>query len=105
MTGTIQAVLNRDEKCLVSGSRDKQVLQRSHIYPKGSSTWFMQNDMSEYNQFPYLTGDSMTEDVANATTLRQDIHQAFDARLFTFVQKKGVWATYFLKQTFDLVRD
>lgn len=105
MTGTTQAVLNRDERCLVSGSRDKQVLQRAHLCPKGSSTWFVQNDMSEYNQFHYLTGDSLTEDVANAITLRQDIHQAFDSRLFAIVQKKGVWATHFLKPTFDLGRD
>ena len=105
MTGTTQAVLNRDERCLVSGSRDKRVLQRAHLCPKGSSTWFVQNDMSEYNHFPYLTGDSMTEDVANAIALCQDIHQAFDSRLFAFVQKKGVWATHFLKPTFDLGRD
>ena len=105
MTGTTQAVLNRDERCLVSGSRDKQVLQRAHLCPKGSSTWFVQNDMSEYNQFPYLTGDSITEDVANAITLRQDIHQAFDSQLFAIVQKKGVRATHFVKPTFDLGRD
>ena len=105
MTGTTQAVLNRDERCLVSGSRDKQVLQRAHLCPKGTSTLLVQNDMSEYNQFPYLTGDSLTEDVANAITLRQDIHQAFDSRLFAIVQKKGVWATHFLKPTFDLGRE
>ena len=105
MTGTTQAVLNRDERCLVSGSRDKQILQRAHLCPKGSSNWFIQNDMSEYNQLPDLTGDSLTEDVANAITLRQDIHQAFDSRLFAIVQKQGVWATHFLKPTFDLGRD
>ena len=104
-TGATQVVLNRDERCLVSGSRDKQVLQRAHLCPKASSTWFVQNDMSEYNQFPYLTEDSMTEDIANAIALRQDIRQAFDSRLFAFVQKKGVWSTHFLKPTFDLGRD
>ena len=105
MTGTTQAVLNRDERCLVSGSRDKQVLQRAHLCPKGSSTWFLQNDMSEYNEISDLTGDAMTEDVANAIALRHDIHQAFDARLFAFVQKKGVWLTHFLKPTLDLGKD
>lgn len=104
-TGATQAVLNRDERCLVSGSRDKQILQRAHLCPKGSSSWFIQNDMSEYNQFPYLTGDLITNDVANAIALRQDIHQAFDSRLFAFVEKRGVWATHFLKPTFELGRD
>ena len=104
-TETTQTVLHRDERCLVSGCRDEQVLQRAHLCPKSSSTWFVQNGMSEYNQFPYLTGDSITEDTANAITLRSDIHQAFDSQLFAIVQKKGVWATHFLKPTFDLGRD
>ncbi|KAH7010748.1 hypothetical protein B0J12DRAFT_59515 [Macrophomina phaseolina] len=95
------AVLARDRRrCLLSRSGD--YVQRAHLCPRAETEWFMRNRMVSYNVNIDLSGDSITDDLANAITLRADIHTAFDDCRFVLIPKAGAWVPHFLDATIDL---
>ena len=55
--------------------------------------------MQQYNDKQDLSGDDVTDDMANAILLRCDIHRAFDNAKFVIVPKEGQWTPYFLDKT------
>jgi hypothetical protein len=57
--------------------------------------------MTEFNRNTMLSAKDSVMDMANAITLRQDLHSAFDARRFVFTKKRNKWVAHFLTQTLD----
>ena len=55
--------------------------------------------MQQYNDKQDLSGDAVTDDMANAVLLRCDIHRAFDNAKFVIVPKEGQWVPHFLDKT------
>ena len=96
------AVIERDKSCIVSGDRD--MLERAHLCPKVETEWFQTNGMRSYNNQGNLFGSAAADDMANAITLRMDIHKAFDRGHFVIARKKGHWVPHFLNPTYDLGR-
>lgn len=97
------AVIARDRCCTLSGYRD--VLQRAHLCPRSEVEWFQTNGMDQYNNQLELSGDIITDDMANAITLKTDMHQSFDQKHFVIVRKKGQWVAHFLRTTHDFGRE
>lgn len=100
-SNTTNAVLARDQECLVSGHRD--ITERAHLCPQKETTWFRINNMDQYNQSYRLSPDCTTDDTSNLVALREDIHTAFDRhRMFVFVPKQDDWLIHFLEPSQDL---
>lgn len=96
------AVINRDRSCIVSSYRD--YIERAHLCPRHELDWFRKNGMRRYNARLDISGDFITDDIANALAMRADIHRAFDDCKFILTRKRGEWAIHFLEQTYDLGR-
>ncbi|KAL9030104.1 MAG: hypothetical protein Q9196_001744 [Gyalolechia fulgens] len=95
------AVLARDQGCLVSGHKD--ILEQAHLCPQKESTWFRNNNMSVYNLSYLLSPDCTVDDMSNLIALREDIHTAFDRqRMFAVVVKQGKWMIHFLQPSHHL---
>ncbi|KAL8777948.1 MAG: hypothetical protein Q9213_007634, partial [Squamulea squamosa] len=99
-SSTAQAILDRDPTCLLSGLGD--IRERAHICPKEESLWFQSNNMRRYNLNRLLTAEARIDDMSNATTMRSDIHKAYDKRLFVVVPKNECWTVHFMEPTFHL---
>jgi hypothetical protein len=96
------AVINRDKSCVISKNRD--YIERAHLCPRNELDWFRKNGMRQYNARLDISGDVITDDVANALAMRADIHRAFDDCKFVLVPKCGRWTIHFLEKTYDLGR-
>lgn len=96
------AVINRDRSCVVSKYRD--CIERAHLCPRNELDWFRKNGMRRYNLRLDISGDVITDDIANALAMRPDIHRAFDDCKFALVRKSGRWTVHFLEKTYDLGR-
>lgn len=94
---TSAAVLARDQLCLLSRHGDS--LDRAHICPRSESQWFHENGMHEYNDKQDLSGDMITDDLANSLLMRCDLHRAFDSAKFAIVYKQGRWVAHFMEHT------
>ncbi|CCG82270.1 protein of unknown function [Taphrina deformans PYCC 5710] len=94
------AILARDRLCLMSRYGDG--LDRAHICPRNEHGWFHKNMMQRYNDREDLSGDAITDDVANSLLMRTDIHRAFDQARFCIVPKEGRWVAHFLEKTVHL---
>ncbi|KAL8919404.1 MAG: hypothetical protein Q9208_006782 [Pyrenodesmia sp. 3 TL-2023] len=99
-SNTAQAIIDRDPTCLLSGLGD--IRERAHICPKEESSWFLANAMGRYNLNRLLTSDARIDDMSNATTMRSDIHKAYDKRLFVMVPKGDRWTVHFMEPTYHL---
>lgn len=91
------AVLARDRICLLTGEGDS--LDRAHICPRNTQEWFHKNNMQQYNDRQDLSGDGITDDLANALTMSCARHRAFDAGSFVLVPKYGAWVAHFMEAT------
>ncbi|KAH7119530.1 hypothetical protein B0J11DRAFT_63415 [Dendryphion nanum] len=60
--------------------------------------------MRRYNARLDISGDFITDDIANALAMRADIHRAFDDCKFILTRKRGEWTIHFLEKTYDLGR-
>jgi hypothetical protein len=58
--------------------------------------------MERYNTCQLLTGAALVYDLANALTLRSDIHTEFDRETFVFARIRGAWVSHFLDFTCHL---
>ncbi|KAI9729814.1 MAG: hypothetical protein M1834_006562 [Cirrosporium novae-zelandiae] len=81
------AVRARDGICRMSCY--KLALQVAHLCPMSEQCWFIDNSMWEYSPRADRMGAIAVDNPANALLLRQDLHNLFDDRHFTFVPKKG----------------
>ena len=81
------AVIARDRYCSLSGYRD--LLKRAHLCPRSEIEWFQTNGMDQYNNQLELSGDVITDDMANTIALKVDLHRAFDQNHFVIVKKRG----------------
>ncbi|KAI4264916.1 MAG: hypothetical protein L6R42_000030 [Xanthoria sp. 1 TBL-2021] len=97
---TVQAILDRDMTCLLSGLGD--IRERAYICPKEESPWFQANAMGRYNLNRLLTVDARIDDMSNATVMRSDIYKAYDKRLFVMVPKNDCWTVHFMEPTYHL---
>ncbi|TIA35300.1 hypothetical protein D6C78_06241 [Aureobasidium pullulans] len=91
------AVVARDRTCILTGEGDS--LDRAHICPRSAQEWFHKNRMQRYNDRQDLSGDLITDDLANALAMSCSRHRAFDAGLFVFVPKRGTWVAHFMEVT------
>jgi len=96
------AVISRDRACVISNHRD--CIERAHLCPRHELDWFRKNGMRRYNARLDISGDFITDDIANALAMRADIHRAFDDCKFMLTRKRGEWTIHFLEKTFDLGR-
>lgn len=96
------AVISRDRSCVISKNRD--YIERAHLCPRNELDWFRKNGMRRYNARLDISGDVITDDIANALAMRADIHRAFDECKFALVRKSGRWTVHFLEKTYDLGR-
>lgn len=96
------AIINRDKSCIISKYRD--YIERAHLCPRNELDWFRKNGMRRYNARLDISGDVLTDDMANALAMRADIHRAFDECKFVLVRKCGRWTVHFLEKTYDLGR-
>ncbi|KAJ9652510.1 hypothetical protein H2201_009217, partial [Coniosporium apollinis] len=96
------AVIARDRACAISKHRD--YIERAHLCPRNELDWFQKNGMRRYNARLDISGDVITDDMANALAMRADIHRAFDGCKFAFVRKAGRWVAHFLETTYELGR-
>jgi hypothetical protein len=55
--------------------------------------------MQRYNDRQDLSGDLITDDLANALAMSCSRHRAFDAGLFVFAPKRGTWVAHFMEAT------
>lgn len=94
------AVINRDKSCVISKNRD--YIERAHLCPRNELDWFRKNGMRRYNARLDISGDVITDDIANALAMRADIHRAFDECKFALARKSGRWTVHFLEKTYDL---
>lgn len=94
------AVLNRDRTCWVSDYTDN--VQCAHLCPSAEKDWFEAQSMAQYNLSPELSNIYVVSDIANAITLREDIHTTFDEHGFVLTRKFGVWMAHFLQLTREL---
>jgi hypothetical protein len=53
--------------------------------------------MQRYNDRQGLSGDLITDDLANALIMSCSRHRAFDAGLSVFAPKCGTWVAHFMK--------
>jgi hypothetical protein len=79
------AVIARDGACAISKHRD--YLERAHLCPRNEQDWFRENGIRKYNAQGDISGDLMTDDMANAISLRPDLHRAFDDCKFAIARK------------------
>jgi hypothetical protein len=91
------AVVARDRTCILTGEGDS--LDRAHICPRSAQEWFHKNRMQRYNDRQDLSGDLITDDLANALAMSCSRHRAFDAGLFVFAPKRGTWVAHFMEVT------
>jgi hypothetical protein len=91
------AVVARDRTCILTGEGDS--LDRAHICPRSAQEWFHKNRMQRYNDRQDLSGDLITDDLANALAMSCSRHRAFDAGLFVFAPKRGTWVAHFMGVT------
>ena len=56
------------------------------------------------NRPPDQITENTTNDVANAISLRDDIHRAFDSAFFVIARKQGRWVAHFWKRTVEIGR-
>jgi len=91
------AVVARDRTCILTGEGDS--LDRAHICPRSAQEWFPKNRMQRYNDRQDLSGDLITDDLANALGMSCSRHRAFDAGLFVFAPKRGTWVAHFMEVT------
>jgi hypothetical protein len=96
------AVINRDKSCVISKNRD--YIERAHLCPRNELDWFRKNGMRQYNARLDISGDVITDDIANALAMRSDIHRAFDECKFVLARKSSRWTVHFLERTYDLGR-
>ena len=96
------AVIARDKACVITKYRD--YIQRAHLCPRNELDWFQKNGMLQYNARLKISGDVVTDDMANALAMRADIHRAFDECKFALVRKAGRWVAHFLETTYELGR-
>ncbi|KAH8798636.1 hypothetical protein F5884DRAFT_813300 [Xylogone sp. PMI_703] len=94
------AVLSRDSRCIISRCRDS--LERAHLCPRDETDWFGGNSMHRYSISGTLSGGKITDDIANAVAMREDIHTAFDRGKFVITRKAGNWVAHFVDVTNEL---
>ena len=58
--------------------------------------------MRRYSMSGTLSGDKITDDIANAVAMREDIHTAFDRGKFVITRKAGKWMAHFVDFTNEL---
>ena len=91
------AILSRDKACILS--KDIDYRERAHLCPRNEIIWFRKNGMASYNIRQGISGNHLTDDIANALAMRPDIHKAFDACKFAIVRKNRQWVAHFLATT------
>ena len=96
------AVLVRNPTCRISDYGD--ALQTAHLCPRNQMEWFEANNMAEYCLNQTLYKGYVIDDIANAISLRQDIHTVFDDQKIAFVPRDGVWKIHFFGVTNTLGR-
>jgi hypothetical protein len=97
------SVIGRDKACVVTGQRE--FIQAAHLCPKAENDWYKENGMRAYaNRPPDQITENSTNDVANAISLRDEIHRAFDSAFFVIVRKQGRWVAHFWKRTVEIGR-
>lgn len=96
------AVIARDKACIVSKHQD--YIERAHLCPRHELDWFQENGMRRYNARLELSGDFITDDMANALAMRADIYRGFDECKFVLARKNGQWVTHFLEIIYELGR-
>jgi hypothetical protein len=91
------AVVARDRTYILTGEGDS--LDRARICPRSAQKWFLKNRMQRYNDRQGLSGDLITDDLANALIMSCSCNRAFDAGLFVFAPKCGTWVAHFTEVT------
>lgn len=95
-----QAVRDRDVTCRVTDWADGT--ERAHLCARKALDWFTREELERYNTRTNLSGATSVDDMANAITLRQDVHTALDKGDFIFVRKHARWVPHFLNPTRNL---
>ncbi|KAL5410109.1 hypothetical protein PMIN03_005570 [Paraphaeosphaeria minitans] len=80
LTAALQAC-SGGGRCHITGHKEE--IQVAHIVPQAELDWWLENDMSRYNNGRGNTLD----DTVNAMLLQADLHIAFDKSRFVFVPK------------------
>lgn len=95
-----QAVRDRDVTCRVTDWADG--IERAHLCARKAWEWFTREELERYNTRANLSGATSVDDMANAITLRQDVHTALDRGDFIFVREHARWVPHFLNPTRNL---
>ena len=70
-----------------------------YLCPRNEIIWFRKNGMTAYNIRQGISGNYLTDDIANALAMRPDIHKAFDECKSAIAHKNQLWLAHFLATT------
>lgn len=99
MTAAVRA---RDLRCRITRFYDGT--QNAHIVPRNEVSWFVSNNMAQYNLNRRLRSSEGINDVSNGMLLRSDLHNLVDSQYFVFVPKRGSWVTHAIMCSHDIQR-
>lgn len=99
MTAAVRA---RDRRCRMTHFYDGT--QNAHIVPHQEVSWFIKNNMAQYNLNRKLHDNDSINDVSNGILLRSDLHGLLDTPYFVFVPKRGLWVTHVIMCSYDIQR-
>lgn len=78
--------------------------QNAHIVPHQEVSWFINNNMAQYNLNKKLRVNDSIDDVSNGILLRSDLHGLLDTPYIVFVPKRGLWVTHTIMCSHDVQR-
>lgn len=78
--------------------------QNAHVVPHHEVSWFVANNMAQYNLNRKLHANDSIDDVSNGILLRSDLHGLLDTPYIVFVPKRGLWVTHAIMCSYDVQR-